>query len=174
MKWFVTDQRPHFILAMMADLAKQAHLRHYFAIQYRPWASSTVRSLCTEVLKTANALLSEWRLPITQWPSIVNAIQCVINQPPLRRLGRSKQGKLRCALEVFIGLARSSITIRPMLIRKFRDLDFMDWARIAGLTDVVRLPDALHHTHKEMAASNSFHRTRTQEIHNSRTNVAPL
>lgn len=77
-------------------------------------------------------------------------------------------------MEVFTGLTRSSITIRLIPIRKFRDLNSLDTARIAALADVEVLHDASHCMHKEVANSNSLRRTRSQRIHNLRINVAPL
>lgn len=90
MHWLVTDQGSHFVASLMSTLTKKAKIRHHSTTPYCPWANGTVERLCKEILRITKALLSEWKLPVTQWPSLTESIQKIINHSPSKKLGKTK------------------------------------------------------------------------------------
>lgn len=122
MDWLVTDQGSHFKTSLMNLLTSETRIRHHFTTAYCPWANGTVERLCREVLRVTRALLSEWKLSVGQWPTIVECIQRIINQSPMEHLGKDDDGKMLCPMKVFTGLNPSTLLVRPSPLRRFRDL----------------------------------------------------
>lgn len=174
MDWLATNQRSHFIATLMKNLIREARIDRHFTTQYCPWGNGTVERLCREVLRTVRGLLSECKLPATQWPSMVDAIQKIINQSALNRLERSKQRVLRCSMEVFNGLKRSIMIIHPVPLRPYREMKTLNNADITAVTETVILHDFLDRMRKAVAANNMLCHIRAQRVHNSKTNVTPL
>ena len=68
----------------MEILASTLGARHRFSTAYVPWSNGTVESFCKEVLRVLHALSTEMRVPETDWPSVVPALQSIINNSPSR------------------------------------------------------------------------------------------
>ena len=103
--WLVTDQRTHFTSALINDLIAETRAQHHFTTAYCPWANGTVERVCQEVLRTTTALLHEMRPAPTDWPSVLECVQSVLIQSPLRRLGPrdgAPAGVHRTPLQVFL------------------------------------------------------------------------
>lgn len=174
MPWLVTDQGSHFTASLMTNLTREMHIRHHFTTAYCPWANGTIERLCKEVLRVVRALLSEWKMPVTQWPSLVGAVQKVINHSPIKRLGRNRAGNMRCPMEVFTGLTPSPLLVRPMPLKTYRTVRVLDNERVRSIIDIGKLHESLEEMHKDVSKGNTQVRTRAQQIHNARTKVLPL
>lgn len=174
MEWLVTDQGSHFVASLMTSLTQEARIRHHFTTAYCPWSNGTIERLCKEVLRVARALLSEWRLSAGSWTSIVEAIQKIMNQSPLKRLGTNAQGVMRCPMEVFTGLKASPLIIRPLPLRKYMSVKALDEARTMQVINIDRFHQALENIHKEVSDNNTANRSRALKWHNAKTNVTPL
>lgn len=148
MGWLVTDQGPHFTASLMTSLTDEMRIRHHFTTAYCSCANGTIERLCKEILRSAHALLSEWKLPAIKWPSIIEAIQKIINHAPLQRLGRNKAGHMRCPMEVFTGLTPSPLSLRPMPLKSYRTLQALDQEKALNMVDVGRLHESLNAVHK--------------------------
>lgn len=75
---------------MKANFTKKIRIRHHFTTAYYPSEKRTIEILDKELLRVAHALLSEWKMLATQWLSIVDSVQKVINQSFLQRLVKAK------------------------------------------------------------------------------------
>lgn len=73
------------------------------------------------MLRACKSLISEWKLAPQDWPSIIEAVQSVINHSPLRRLGLLKgtNGIYRTPLEVFTSIKPSRPLMRALPIKKY-------------------------------------------------------
>ena len=102
-EWFISDQGSHFKNKLIAQITTELEARHHFTTAYTPWANGTVERVCREVLRAAKALCSEWKLSPKDWPAVIESIQSIINNSPLKRLGVSSNGNgstFRSPLEV--------------------------------------------------------------------------
>lgn len=160
MRWLVTDQSSHFIASLMTSLTKDARLSHHFIAPYCLCTNRTVERLCKEVLRISKTLLSEWKLPVIQCPSTVEAVQRVINQWPLKRLGKTSEGRTRCSMKIFTGLRQAPLLICPTSLRKCRDTKAIHEARLNEIANVSSLYDAIERIHKEVSENNSANRAR--------------
>lgn len=79
LEFLVTDRGAHFSALLIMNLTKDANINHYFTTPYCSWANGMGERFCREVLRTAHALLSKGKLPVTCWPSIIYPIQKIIN-----------------------------------------------------------------------------------------------
>lgn len=61
--------------------------RHLLLTVFAPRFNATVELVCKKVLNVMHELCTDLRVPETEWPSTVEAIQLVNNNSPLRRLG---------------------------------------------------------------------------------------
>ncbi|GMF22827.1 unnamed protein product [Phytophthora fragariaefolia] len=61
--------------------------QHHFTTAYTPWANGTVEVVNREVLKRVKALLSERKLPVRDWPSVLPVVKSALNEMPADRLG---------------------------------------------------------------------------------------
>lgn len=113
-------------------------------------------------------------MPVIQRPSIIEAVQNVSNQSPVKRLGKNEQGITRCPKDVFTGLKPAPLPIRRKSSSKFTDLKALDEECVKDLVDISRLHEALNCMHKDVAETNVMRCTSAQKIHNASTNVLPL
>lgn len=175
MDWLVSDQGSHFTANVTKQLANEAHVRQHFTTAYCPWANGTIERLCKEVLRTARALLSEWRMPPTQWPSIVNCMQLIINQSPLERLGQDHGASTwRTPLQVFTGREPRLMLVRPEPISELSRHEPMEVAKAREVAKLQLLHTAMNDMHRTVAVGNEKRRTQAQRRHNALTRVTPV
>lgn len=86
LQW-ISDQGPHFANKVMELLASSHEAKHRFSTPYVPWSNGTIESVCREVLRVMHDFNAEARIPETEMPRSVPAIQSIINNSPSRRLG---------------------------------------------------------------------------------------
>lgn len=73
---------------------------HHSTKPYFPSPNGTDERLCKEVLRISETLLPERKLPATQWSSLIEIIQKIINHSPSARLGKDKEGSFLSPMEV--------------------------------------------------------------------------
>ena len=112
--WLVSDQGSHFKCTLMSELTSEFRVQHHFVTAYSPWANGTVERVCREVLRACKAMCSEWGLAAREWPAVVETVQSILNNAPLKRLGlreKNKPGVYRTPQEVFTG----NVPVRPLM-----------------------------------------------------------
>lgn len=130
-EWLVTDQGTHFTSKLMKLLNEELHTKYHFTEAYCPWANGTIERVCREVLRATKALLSEMKLPPTDWPSVSECSKSVLSQAPLPKLGlrdKTKPGIFRTPLEVFTGHTPRQPLLRALPIEKHEEVESLDEA----------------------------------------------
>lgn len=174
MEWIVTDQGSHIKNQLIAELSSQFHVQHHFTTAYSPWANGTVERVCREVLRACKALCSEWKLAPRDWPAVVESVQSVLNQSPLRRLGlrdKNKKDVYRTPLEVFTGQLPGRPLLRALPFEKYKNAQTEDIARAAQLMHIDALQSSLEVFHKEVKLEATKSRKRMIDRHNRQTKV---
>lgn len=174
--WLVTDQGSHFSNELMRGLTKDLHTKHHFTTAYCPWANGTVERVCREVIRASRALLSEMRLPPKDWPAVLEAVQCVINQAPLKRLGfrTNEPSVYRTPLEVFTGHLPGRPLIRALPVHKYQHASSLDLVKAEQLMKLDELQSAFLEMHKDVSERIDQSRKKQREIHSAKTNVHPV
>lgn len=107
----------HFTASFMKTLTKNGHVRHHCTTAYSPLASGTVERHFKEFTRSVKAILPEWKLPLLEFPSVIEAAQAITNQSPLKRLGEQSpirsSNDFRRSREVFNGIKASPLPIMP-------------------------------------------------------------
>lgn len=174
MEWLVSDQGSHFKNELIRNLTEELRAKHHFTTAYSPWANGSVERVCHEVLRACKALLSEWKLSAKDWPTVTEAVQAVINQAPLRKLGlrsSSVPGVYRTPMEVFTGHRPSRPLIRALPVSQYRSATTADDLRARVLVGIEEIQEALVDMHREVVGIASASRKRHVAKHNQRTNV---
>jgi Integrase core domain/Integrase zinc binding domain len=86
-KTWVSDQGSHFKNQVMEHLRKALRSQHHFTTAYTPWANGSIERACREVLRAVRALLSEFRLPFSHWPTLSRLVQSILNNSPSPQRG---------------------------------------------------------------------------------------
>lgn len=175
MKWLVSDRGSHFTFSVTSKLTEDANIRHHFTTAYFLRANGTVERLCKEVLRAARSLLSQWKLPGNEWPSIIESVQALINKSPVERIGKDPDTSLwRTPLQVFTGMKLKKILVRPSSLKEVSPLSSLEEKRALEVVRISHLHDALHEMHKEVVARNDRRRTKAQKVHNAHKSVVPI
>lgn len=156
--WLVTYQGSNFVGSLMSNLPSKARVCHHFETPYCPRTNGTGGRLCREFIRISRALLSEWKLQTAIWPFIIDAIQSVMNQSPVKRLGENKEGIPPCRTEVFTGLKQSALLIRPMQLLKCRELNAVNEARVWEILNIESVHESLEEMNWEVAEGNELRR----------------
>lgn len=171
MDWLVTDEGSHFIATLRRNLTLSAPASHHFTALYCPLANGTIERVCKEVIRTSGALLSEWKLPILHWPSIVDAIHSIINQSALQSLGKRQDGKTPCPFIMFTRIKFATLLTRPNPLIQYEDLDELCAARRKAILNIVFLQATLDGIHREVPEINDKRRASACKRHNRKDNV---
>ncbi|KAJ8524224.1 hypothetical protein ON010_g16894 [Phytophthora cinnamomi] len=99
---WVSDQGTHFKNQLIGSLRRLFGAQHHFVTAYCPWLNGSVEVVNRLVLKAMKALLSELKLRIMDWPSLLPVVQYSLNTMPSDRLG------MVTPLTAFTGLPGSS------------------------------------------------------------------
>lgn len=173
MVWLITDQGSHFHNALHNDMVRKFKTRKHFTTAYSPWANGTVERVNREVLRAAKALLSEWHLGVKDWPAVVDCVQSVLNQSPLRRLGTSRPGVFRTPLEVFTAIKPSRPLLCALPMSKYKEAESDEDIRVRQVTNIDEVQKALDAMHKDVNERVDAERARQILKHNAKTNVLP-
>lgn len=149
-------------------------MKHSFTSAYCHWANGTVERLCREVLRIAEAFLSELRLSEGQWSTIEKGIQKAVNQSPAEHLGKDNDGKMLCSMKSFTVLNLTALLIRPSPLPRFRDLKVLGPKKRSQNFSLKSVKALLVQIHKNMATRKQHQQTQAQMRHNAKTKVLPI
>lgn len=166
LKWF-SDQGPHFCNEVMQLLATTLGVRHRFSTVYAPWTNGTVEAVCKEVLRVLHAVSTELQVPETEWPSVVPAIQSIINNSPSRRLGG------RCPIKVHTGMDSGNPLSVALTVAQDKDIPSLDEARVMQDLRIAEAQQVLDDMHREVQSSLETTRKDAIDRHNRKTYVRP-
>eukprot|EP00924_Labyrinthula_sp_SR-Ha-C_P013238 augustus_masked-scaffold_45-processed-gene-0.0-mRNA-1 protein AED:1.00 eAED:1.00 QI:0/0/0/0/1/1/10/0/767 len=81
----VTDNASHFANALMEELTRSISFEQSFNIAYEPWTNGAVEITNSGILKHMRALISQYSLRETQWPSLIPLLNHIVNNKPSDR-----------------------------------------------------------------------------------------
>ena len=176
LKWFSmfgvvpnwnSDQGSHFKNKLMDNLNRELHAHHHFTTPYNPQSNGTVESVCREFLRTARALLSEFRLDEKKWPSILPMIQSILNNSKRPSLGD------RAPITVLTGQP-SDNPLRTIVLPNSITPTTLTKVQQKKLSNIENLKNALDKMHKDVAMSRTRKRKLEIERHNKFTKIQPI
>jgi hypothetical protein len=86
---WVSEQGTYFQNEVIEALQHALGAHHHFTTARCSWANGTVDVVNRELELCARKLLSEWRLPTSDWHRVLPIIQMALNQTPSRTLGNA-------------------------------------------------------------------------------------
>jgi hypothetical protein len=101
-KGFLSDQGSHFVGGVMESLRKTFKIAHRFTISYVPKSNGSAERVNADFKGILTGFCSEFRLPQTNWVSILPLVTSIINNRISKRRGNL------APIEIFTGLKRSS------------------------------------------------------------------
>lgn len=101
----ISDRGSHFKNKMMIRLAEDYRIRHRFYVAYSPWVNETVESVNKHTMAAYRALCTELSLGPQDWTEFLDIIQSALNETPLPRLGKNREGIYLSPLEVMTGIS---------------------------------------------------------------------
>eukprot|EP00924_Labyrinthula_sp_SR-Ha-C_P002142 snap_masked-scaffold_19-processed-gene-1.35-mRNA-1 protein AED:1.00 eAED:1.00 QI:0/-1/0/0/-1/1/1/0/316 len=84
----VTDNTSHFANALMEELTRSTSFEQSFSIAYALWTNGSIETVNSVTLKHMRALISQYSLHETQWPSLIPLLNHIVNNKPSDRRGR--------------------------------------------------------------------------------------
>ena len=153
---------------MMRILAASLGAKHRFSTAYVPWSNRTADSVCKQVLRVMRALSVELRMPESDWPKTVSAIQSVINNYLSLRLDN------RSPIEVHTGMSLNNPLSMALSSFETRDVDFTDQTSILQKLRIEEILQALDEMHKSVNDSLTTSRTQAVDCHNAKTHTRPF
>lgn len=106
---------------------------------------------CKEAIRSVRALILQWKMQMVEPPSIIEAIQSVINHSPLERMGQrnddSSDKIWRSPMKVFKRIKPSLLIICPSPLVQYKDFKGL---RVSQLSKVKTFHKALHDMHMEV------------------------
>jgi transposase InsO family protein len=82
----VSDQGTHFKNSVVSELNRRLTTKHHFTLPYAPWSNGTVEVVNKEIRKLIRVWISEFRITLKQWPSLIPLMMHVLNFSPSPRL----------------------------------------------------------------------------------------
>lgn len=164
LSWF-SDQGTHFKNEVMEILSKSLGAKHKFSTPYVPWSNGTVEAVCKQALRVMRALSAEFKIPESDWPTTVPAIQCIINNSPTRRLGG------RAPIKVHTGMEPGNPLNLALLSINYQNATSNDHARVLQKLKMDEFQKSLDEMHKDVSHTLSKSRKDAIERHNFRTGV---
>ena len=177
MDWLVSDREAHFKNEIMEGLTEEMLTSHHYTTPYSPWANGSMERMYRETLRALRAVLAEFRLAPSDWPSILECVQSVMNHAPLRRLGNSDpsiSGVYRTPLQVFTGHTPTRPLIRTAPIEQYQPARDTSEVQLCQLIEVKKLQLAFDAIHKDVVGLTTHSRQKSIEQHNRKTNIQPI
>jgi len=84
--WF-SDQGTHFNNELLQRMKVLLRCDHHFTAVYAPWSNGRVERLNRELKEILSLMVTEARLPQTDWPWALPAVNAALNNTPSRGLG---------------------------------------------------------------------------------------
>lgn len=114
------------------------------------------------------------RLSPLKWPAVSEAVQCILNQSPLRRLGNidaTVSGIFRNPLEGFTGHKPVRPIIRALPIHVYKNVENIEATRAEQLINIHQVQEKLENVHCLVGANIRKSRLSARKLQNSKTNV---
>jgi hypothetical protein len=83
----ISDQGSHFKNSVIKELHRLMGTQAHYTVAYSPWANGTVEVVNESILRCMRSLLSEFKMQLNEWPSLLPLVQGTLNHSPSRRLG---------------------------------------------------------------------------------------
>jgi hypothetical protein len=83
----ISDQGSHFKNQVVQELNRRMSSKHHFTLPYAPWSNGTVEVVNREIRKLIRLWISEFRITLKDWVSLVPLIIHVLNFSVSPRLG---------------------------------------------------------------------------------------
>jgi hypothetical protein len=71
---------------VVSELNRRLTTKHHFTLPYAPWSNGTVEVVNKEIRKLIRVWISEFRITLKQWPSLIPLMMHVLNFSPSPRL----------------------------------------------------------------------------------------
>jgi transposase InsO family protein len=142
----VSDRGSSFTADVIRQLVEHLHVDWHFVTAHASRANGSIERLNRDVLAALRAMVSEWHIPLDQWPSLVPVVVAVINNAPSARLAG------HCAYEAFLGRA----VLRPVDAVMLQLHDVAPHIRAAPVPSaeaertIERLREALDNVHRDI------------------------
>lgn len=117
------------------------------------------------------------RLSPLKWPVVSEAVQYILNQAPLRRLGNrdaTVSGIFRTPLEVFTGNRPDRPIILALLIHEYKNVVSIEATGADQLLNIHEVQEEFENVHREVGANIEKSRLSAGKLHDSKTNVNPV
>ena len=109
----VSDNGSHFTASVIKDLNQKLQLKHRFTLANSPWTNARIERNNRELKELFASLLSQFRIPSTQWHEITHVVAEIINHLPRKRI----DGKYRSPMEIFHAYKPEELSsLRPMIL----------------------------------------------------------
>jgi transposase InsO family protein len=161
---WVSDGGSHFKNEVLEKIRKMVGAHHHVTTAYSPWANGSVEVVNRMLLRAMKALLSEWRLPATQWPFVLPLVQGALNHQPSDRLGGVAPAT---AFGGFPATTPLSGIVHPVT----REVYEVDWLAKTRQKHVAELREALAGLHQEVSALSEKKREQARGRHNKKRGV---
>lgn len=141
----VSDQGSHFKNRVVEELNRRMTTKHHFTLPYTPWSNGTIERVNREIRRLIRVWNSEFRIQLTEWPSLVPLMTYVLNFSVSPRL------------EYPPSLIFGGFTTESNLDLIFSQKEFKSSkVSFEGLTEHVKqLRESLDSLHKEINDKNS-------------------
>jgi hypothetical protein len=75
----ISDQESHFKNSVIKELHRLMGTRAHYTVAYSPWSNGTVKVVNYSILRCMRSLLSEFKMQLHEWPSLLPLVQGVLN-----------------------------------------------------------------------------------------------
>lgn len=173
MKWFAafgvaqtwcSDQGTHFKNKLITSLNRELHSHHHVTTAYCPQSNGTVDTVCKEVLRATRALLSEFRLKETEWPSVLPLVQSTLNHSKRQSLGNV------APITAFTGQEPDN-PLRTFLPASGMNPASIESIRAKRIMRIEQLSEAIDNIHKSVSVRRTRRRDDAIRKHNSKTHI---
>ena len=96
-----SDNGSHFTAKIVKELTNALRMKHSFSIEYAPWTNGSTEVSNKRIIDLLRSLMSEYELPLNEWPSMIPIIQCFINNRKNPKTGYSP-------MEIYYGRGKDS------------------------------------------------------------------
>ncbi len=166
---WVSDRGSHFKNELVRTIKDKTNSEHHFTLAYCPWSNGTVEVVNRELLRATRAILSEYQLHNSSWPSIMPVVQAALNNSLSERLGN------RCPLTVFTGHPQDTpLTAITQKVGDRTEVHSLGKIRHAQRESIHALLSSLDDMHKDVADKSSRKRKSAVESLNRKTNVRSI
>ena len=166
-QFILSDRGTHFINYLMTQLKEVYAYEHRCTLPYEPQSNGTVERCGKSLLRGLRSLALELNIPVAEWPRLAGAVQGIVNQSGLERLGDVS------SLEAFTGMKPERPIHSTLPKPSTREASTIREIRAEQLQNLQEIKSDLESMHREIEERVSERRLREIELHNKRTNVLP-